>query len=298
MSTAASHRHRHRRRRRPRAPSSFVTLARRSDVRGAGALSGRDRASATSRRARRAPPPRPSSRRRHGAPRSRPQGAVARYGTDARAGPRAGAPVAVDAARPRGDRRQPPAVLQPGHGHADERRPRRVRRRRLRRLPVADGDRRLRRQGRRRQARRHHGRHQRRAAGSSTPPRPGRGSPSTRPTPLPKAEAGVPRDAARRDASRASSPCTRSARTSAAVCPSASRSQWFECPCHGSQYNRVGEKKAGPAPRGMDRFPLTVAGNGDVTVDTGTRRHRPADRHQHHRPGGRGSALHHGGGEH
>jgi cytochrome b6-f complex iron-sulfur subunit len=45
-------------------------------------------------------------------------------------------------------------------------------------------------------------------------------------------------------------------------------SQWFECPCHGSQYNRVGEKKAGPAPRGLDRFPVDVAG-GVVTVDTG-----------------------------
>ena len=52
--------------------------------------------------------------------------------------------------------------------------------------------------------------------------------------------------------------------------PQCITSQWFECPCHGSQYNQVGEKKAGPAPRGMDRFPLTVAGNGDVTVDTGT----------------------------
>ena len=52
--------------------------------------------------------------------------------------------------------------------------------------------------------------------------------------------------------------------------PDCATSQWFECPCHGSQYNRVGEKKAGPAPRGMDRFPITVAGNGDVTVDTGT----------------------------
>ena len=51
--------------------------------------------------------------------------------------------------------------------------------------------------------------------------------------------------------------------------PQCVSSQWFECPCHGSQYNRVGEKKAGPAPRGMDRFPVTVAGNGDVTVDTG-----------------------------
>jgi cytochrome b6-f complex iron-sulfur subunit len=52
--------------------------------------------------------------------------------------------------------------------------------------------------------------------------------------------------------------------------PSCPSSGWFECPCHGSQYNRVGEKKGGPAPRGMDRFPFTVAGNGDVNVDTGT----------------------------
>jgi len=52
--------------------------------------------------------------------------------------------------------------------------------------------------------------------------------------------------------------------------PECATSQWFECPCHGSQYNQVGEKKAGPAPRGMDRFPVTVGGNGDVTVDTGT----------------------------
>ena len=52
--------------------------------------------------------------------------------------------------------------------------------------------------------------------------------------------------------------------------PECATSQWFECQCHGSQYNRVGEKKAGPAPRGMDRHPATVAANGDVTVDTGT----------------------------
>lgn len=44
-------------------------------------------------------------------------------------------------------------------------------------------------------------------------------------------------------------------------------SQWFECPCHGSQYNRAGEKKAGPAPRGMDRFNVDVSG-GVVSVDT------------------------------
>jgi cytochrome b6-f complex iron-sulfur subunit len=52
--------------------------------------------------------------------------------------------------------------------------------------------------------------------------------------------------------------------------PECKTSQWFECQCHGSQYNRVGEKKAGPAPRGMDRFPATIAANGDVTVNTGS----------------------------
>jgi cytochrome b6-f complex iron-sulfur subunit len=45
-------------------------------------------------------------------------------------------------------------------------------------------------------------------------------------------------------------------------------SQWFECPCHGSKYNRVGEKKGGPAPRGLDRFAVSVSG-GNITVDTG-----------------------------
>jgi cytochrome b6-f complex iron-sulfur subunit len=44
-------------------------------------------------------------------------------------------------------------------------------------------------------------------------------------------------------------------------------SQWFECPCHGSKYNRVGEKRGGPAPRGLDRFALDVAG-GIIAVDT------------------------------
>lgn len=50
--------------------------------------------------------------------------------------------------------------------------------------------------------------------------------------------------------------------------PECKSSQWFECPCHGSQYNRVGEKKAGPAPRGMDHFAVTVSPTGDVVVDT------------------------------
>jgi len=45
-------------------------------------------------------------------------------------------------------------------------------------------------------------------------------------------------------------------------------SQWFECPCHGSKYNKVGEKVGGPAPRGLDRFVLSVSG-GNIVVDTG-----------------------------
>jgi cytochrome b6-f complex iron-sulfur subunit len=52
--------------------------------------------------------------------------------------------------------------------------------------------------------------------------------------------------------------------------PNCTSSQWFECPCHGSQYNRVGEKKAGPAPRGMDHFAITIDGAGVVTIDTAT----------------------------
>ena len=50
--------------------------------------------------------------------------------------------------------------------------------------------------------------------------------------------------------------------------PECGTSQWFECPCHGSQYNRVGEKRGGPAPRGMDRFAMSVS-NGELTADTG-----------------------------
>ncbi|MEZ5342899.1 MAG: Rieske 2Fe-2S domain-containing protein [Acidimicrobiales bacterium] len=52
--------------------------------------------------------------------------------------------------------------------------------------------------------------------------------------------------------------------------PECGTSQWFECPCHGSQYNRVGEKKGGPAPRGMDRFPMEVNAALELVVDTGT----------------------------
>ena len=53
--------------------------------------------------------------------------------------------------------------------------------------------------------------------------------------------------------------------------PECTSSQWFECPCHGSQYNRNGEKKGGPAPRGMDRFPVTITPDGSVIIDTAAR---------------------------
>jgi cytochrome b6-f complex iron-sulfur subunit len=44
---------------------------------------------------------------------------------------------------------------------------------------------------------------------------------------------------------------------------------WFECPCHGSRYDRLGTKvqELGPAPRGLDRFAHVVQ-NGELIVDT------------------------------
>lgn len=45
-------------------------------------------------------------------------------------------------------------------------------------------------------------------------------------------------------------------------------SQWFECPCHGSKYNRWGEWTDGPAPRGMDRFPTRLDDADRLVVDT------------------------------
>jgi cytochrome b6-f complex iron-sulfur subunit len=41
----------------------------------------------------------------------------------------------------------------------------------------------------------------------------------------------------------------------------------FHCPCHGSVYDRHGNRIAGPAPRAMDLFPMTVEGS-NVVVDT------------------------------
>ncbi len=48
---------------------------------------------------------------------------------------------------------------------------------------------------------------------------------------------------------------------------------WFECPCHGSRYDRLGIKadgvRFGPAPRGMDRFASSVKDDGTLWLDTG-----------------------------
>ena len=45
------------------------------------------------------------------------------------------------------------------------------------------------------------------------------------------------------------------------------QSQWFECLCHGSKYTVLGEKRDGPAPRGMDRFNVLFE-NGVYVIDT------------------------------
>jgi len=43
----------------------------------------------------------------------------------------------------------------------------------------------------------------------------------------------------------------------------------FQCYCHQSTYNILGEKlELGPAPRGMDRFPVRIDEGGVVFVDT------------------------------
>ena len=108
---------------------------------------------------------------------------------------------------------------------------------------------------------------------------------------LPKAKK-VPRTPRRSSPGwrRATSPCTRSACTSGCRVPWCPSSQWFECPCHGSKYNRVGEKQGGPAPRGLDRFALEVSG-GNIIVDTGLLVTGPPIGTEHHRTEPRGSAL-------
>lgn len=47
-------------------------------------------------------------------------------------------------------------------------------------------------------------------------------------------------------------------------------SQGFECPCHGSKYNLIGEYNAGPAPRNLDRFVVEATPDNELIIKTGT----------------------------
>ena len=58
--------------------------------------------------------------------------------------------------------------------------------------------------------------------------------------------------------------------------PYCASSNQFECPCHGSVFNRIGEYRAGPAPRGMDRYPIEIDEAGIVIIDTGVKEDGPA----------------------
>ncbi len=42
----------------------------------------------------------------------------------------------------------------------------------------------------------------------------------------------------------------------------------FECPCHGSKYYKSGVNFAGPAPRPLSHFDVSVADDGKLVVDT------------------------------
>lgn len=44
----------------------------------------------------------------------------------------------------------------------------------------------------------------------------------------------------------------------------------FKCPCHGSQFYSNGVNFAGPAPRPMDRFKISIAEDGQIVVHTDT----------------------------
>lgn len=45
----------------------------------------------------------------------------------------------------------------------------------------------------------------------------------------------------------------------------------FECPCHGSIFNKDGRVKKGPAPRPLEWYAIELAVDGNLIVDTRTR---------------------------
>ncbi len=45
----------------------------------------------------------------------------------------------------------------------------------------------------------------------------------------------------------------------------------FECPCHGSIFDKDGRVKKGPAPRPLESYAVELAADGDLVVNTKTR---------------------------
>ena len=45
-------------------------------------------------------------------------------------------------------------------------------------------------------------------------------------------------------------------------------SEWYECPCHDAKFDQIGERRQGPAPRGMDIIPSSIE-DGHLVIDTG-----------------------------
>jgi len=45
-------------------------------------------------------------------------------------------------------------------------------------------------------------------------------------------------------------------------------SEWFECPCHSAKFDQIGERRGGPAPRGMDLIQSSIE-NDHLVLDTG-----------------------------
>lgn len=49
--------------------------------------------------------------------------------------------------------------------------------------------------------------------------------------------------------------------------------EWFECPCHGSQFNEYGvQTPASPAPRPLDLYHYRINGNGNIEVGSSFQR--------------------------
>lgn len=57
--------------------------------------------------------------------------------------------------------------------------------------------------------------------------------------------------------------------------PYCESSGMFECPCHGSVFNRAGELMTGPSPRGLDRYPVEEGEDGVLYIDTGEKEDGP-----------------------